>query len=238
MKRTAIAVLFVAMAAFLIWSAPAQASVKKIVVDKKVSPAFEGASFGAAGQYETLAGRVFGELDPNDPRNAIITDIRLAPRNANGKVEYVASFFLVKPIDMSKSSHLMWHDVPNRGGRVTIAPAERNFGDIGLSSGWQGDNSGGTVPGANNDYVVVPIAKNPDGSPVTGLVMGRIMNVRGVDSQPMFVQGAPLPYKPASPKTLRARSAIRRRSRALTGPGRNAPRQTPFPARPIPRRFV
>ncbi len=204
MKRTTPAILFGVMAAFLIGPQPAHASVKKIVVEKKVSPAFEGASFGDAGQYETLAGRAYGELDPNDPHNAIITDIRLAPRNANGKVEYVASFFLVKPIDMSKSSHLMWHDVPNRGGRVTIAPAERNFGDIGLSSGWQGDNSGGTAPGANNDYVVVPIAKNPDGSPVTGLVMGRIMNVRGSDSQPMFVQGAPLPYKPASLDTTKA----------------------------------
>ena len=84
MKRTAIAVLLVVVSAFLIWTPPAQASVKKIVVEKKVSPAFEGASFGAAGQYETLAGRAFGELDPNDPRNAIITDIRLAPRNRNG----------------------------------------------------------------------------------------------------------------------------------------------------------
>ena len=100
---------------------PTDAHVKKIVIDKKVSPAFEGRSFGDAGQYETLAGRAFGELDPDDPHNAVITDIRLAKRNANGKVEYVASFFLVKPIDMSKSSHLMWHDVPNRGGRITIA---------------------------------------------------------------------------------------------------------------------
>ena len=67
----------------------------------------------------------FGELDPNDAHNRIITDIQLAPRNANGKVEYVASFFLVKPIDLSKSSRLMWHDVPNRGGRLTIVEAER-----------------------------------------------------------------------------------------------------------------
>src|SRR4051812_22820967 len=125
MKRTAFAVLLVVGAAYLICPPPAVAAVKKIVVEKKVSPAFEGASFGAAGRYETLAGRAYGELDPNDPHNAIITDIRLAPRNRNGKVEYVASFFLVKPIDMSKSSRLLWHDVPNRGGRVTIAPAER-----------------------------------------------------------------------------------------------------------------
>src|ERR1700724_3227972 len=115
-------------AALLAWTPPTQTRVTRIIVDMKVSPAFDGASFGAAGQYETLAGRVFGELDPNDPHNAIITDIRLAPRNANGKVEYMATFFLVKPIDMSKSSHLMWQDVPNRGGRITIAVAERMFG--------------------------------------------------------------------------------------------------------------
>ena len=194
----------VATGALLVWASPAQARVKKIVVDKKVSPAFDGASFGAAGQYETLAGRAFGELDPNDPHNTVITDIRLAPKNANGKVEYMATFFLVKPIDMSKSSHLMWEDVPNRGGRITIVASERNEGDIGLSAGWQGDNSGNTVPGPNNDYVVVPIAKNPDGSPVTGLVMGRIVNVSGPDSQTMFVQTNPMPYKPASLDTAQA----------------------------------
>src|SRR6185436_3412689 len=134
------------VAALLALPSVADAHIKKIVVEKKVSPAFDGATFGTAGQYETLAGRAYGELDPNDPHNALITDIRLAPRNANGKVDYVATFFLVKPIDMSKSSHLMWHDVPNRGGRITINVAERTLGDIGLSSGWQGDQSGRTVP--------------------------------------------------------------------------------------------
>src|SRR5499427_6274152 len=153
-----------------------EARVTRIVIDTKTSPAFGGASFGTAGQYETLAGRVFGELDPNDPHNTIINDINLAPRNVNGKVEYVASFFLVKPIDMSRSSHLMWQDVPNRGGRLTIVAAERNYGDVGLSSGWQGDNSGNTAPSEKSDYAIVPIAKNPDGSPITGLVMGRIVN--------------------------------------------------------------
>ena len=191
-------------AALLAWAGPVQARVKKIVVDTKVSPAFDGATFGDAGQYETLAGRVFGELDPNDPHNTIITDISLAPKNANGKVEYVASFYLVKPIDMSKSSHLMWQDVPNRGGRLTIVVAERNDGDIGLSSGWQGDNSGNTVPGEKNDYVIVPIAKNPDGSPITGLVMGRIVNANGLDSQPMIVNANPVPYKPAGLDTTKA----------------------------------
>src|SRR5258706_10157756 len=72
--------------ALLLGTSSAQARVKKIVIDKRVSPAFEAMS-GPAGPYETIAGRAYGELDPNDPHNEIITDIRLAPRNANGKVE-------------------------------------------------------------------------------------------------------------------------------------------------------
>ena len=66
-------------------------------------------------------------------------------------VEYTASFHIAKPIDLTKSSHLMWHDVPNRDGRVRIDADERASGDIFLQSGWQGDNAGSTVPkpGAN-----------------------------------------------------------------------------------------
>ncbi len=192
------------VAVLIAWAPPARAEVKKIVIDKKVSPAFDGRSFGSAGQFETLAGRAFGELDPNDAHNRVITDIRLAPRNRNGMVEYVASFYLVKPIDMSKSSHLLWHDVPNRGRRVTIGEAERRAGDIGLSSGWQGDSSGRTVPGDDNDYVIVPAARNLDGSPVTGRVLGRIVNASGPDSRPMIVNANPVPYQPVSLETTRA----------------------------------
>ena len=194
----------VALVASFVLTQPAEARVRKIVIERKVSPAFDGASFGLAGQYETLAGRAFGELDPNDPHNTIITDIKLAPRNANGKVEYVASFYLVKPIDLSKASRLMWQDVPNRGGRITISPLQRNDGDIGLSSGWQGDSSGRTVPADDNDWVMVPIAKNPDGSPVSGLVLGRIVNASGPDSRPMIVNANPVPYKPATLDTTKA----------------------------------
>jgi Alpha/beta hydrolase domain len=197
--------IMLATAAFLaLVAGPAQSRVTKIVIDSRVSPAFDGASFGSGGQYETLAGRAFGELDPNDPRNAIIQDIKLAPRNTRGMVEYTASFQLVKPIDMTRSSRLLWHDVPNRGGRLTIVPAERATGDIGLSSGWQGDNSGRTAPGPSNDYVIVPVAKNPDGSPITGRVMARITNASGAKSQPMIVHNNPLPYRPASLDTRNA----------------------------------
>jgi hypothetical protein len=197
---------------------PAEARVTKIIIDKKVSPAFDGASFGSAGQYETLAGRAFGELDPNDPLNAIITDIKLAARNANGKVEYIATFFLVKPIDLSKSSHLLWEEVPNRGGRITLGIFERNLGDIGLSTGWQGDNAGATAqsfPNAN-DFVIAPVARNADGSPIIGKVLGRIFNVRGVDSQPLIVYNNPVPYTPVDLDTAKA-TIVAREAETIDG---------------------
>ena len=181
------------------------ANVTRIVIDTVTSPAFDGEAYGDIGQYETIEGRAFGELDPEDPRNAIITDIELAPRNANGNVEYMATFFLVKPIDMSRSSGLLWQYVPNRGGRITLSPERRADGDFGLSSGWQGDNRGRTAhatPG--RDIAVVPIAKNPDGSAITGTVMGRIINAEGPGSSQIFVHSNPMPYYPVTLDTSAA----------------------------------
>ena len=74
------------------------------------------------------------------PLNAIIQDIGLG-KDADGKVRYVASFVLTKPVDMTKASGMMWHDVPNRGRPSPSTSIERNFGDIGLASAWQGDNA-------------------------------------------------------------------------------------------------
>src|SRR5712672_228334 len=78
----------------LICGAQVDARVVRIVIEKRESPAFRGQSFGAAGQYETLSGHFYGELNPKDAHNAIITDIQLAPRNARGMVEYSATFSL------------------------------------------------------------------------------------------------------------------------------------------------
>ena len=90
--------------------------------------------------------------------------------------------------------------MPNRGGRVTIVDAEKAFGDVGISSGWQGDNQGGTdQTRTNNDWVHVPTAVNADGSPITGTVLARIINpATGPNSAALFVQANPFPYKPAS----------------------------------------
>jgi len=147
-------------ASLVTWSPEAPARVTRIVVDTRVTPAFpfnEGGghqAFGAAGLYETIAGHAFGELDPADPRNAIIQDIALAPRNANGKVEYVASFYLVKPVDMAKASGLLWHKrairmlvpkVDADGNEVGGVPVVLRDAPLGTYLGWN-ITGGGTRP--------------------------------------------------------------------------------------------
>src|SRR3954470_6405829 len=107
--------------------ASSQARITRIVIDEALP--------GPAAGYEQLAGRAFGELDPKLPVNALIQDIELATE-ADGKVRYVASFVLYKPVDLGQASGMLWHDVPNRGRVFPFAPQERAFGDIMLASAW------------------------------------------------------------------------------------------------------
>jgi hypothetical protein len=159
-----------AIAAILICADWAHARVNRIVIERRESPAFRGQTFGSAGAYETLSGRFYGELDPKDPHNSIITDIQFAPRNARGMVEYWATFSLAKPVDMSKSNGVLYYSVPNRGRG---APAGFEDGRINLLSGWQGD-----LPGrADAQTIEVPVARHPDGSPLTGPVLERFINI-------------------------------------------------------------
>ena len=71
-------------AGLIAWAPASDARVTRIVIDSV-------GAIGAQPLYEDLIGRAFGELDPNDAHNKLITDIALAPRNSNGKVEYVSS---------------------------------------------------------------------------------------------------------------------------------------------------
>jgi Alpha/beta hydrolase domain len=211
LKATVIAMVMSGALATL--ALPTQARVSRIVIDQT-----QDLAPGTGQTIEQISGRAFGELDPRDPLNAIIQDIELG-KDPDGKVRYVASFVVTKPKDLSQSSGLMWHDVPNRGTPITINVAERNFGDIGLASAWQGDNaainaSNGTAVRptmlvGGRHFVQVPVAKNSDGSAVTGNVFGRIVNRAGVDSQRLIVQSNPVPYLPATLDTAHARLVTR-----------------------------
>src|ERR1700675_2547984 len=82
---------------------PAEARITRLQITAVQSPTFEGRTFGpsgAVGPYEKLIGRAYGEVDPKDPRNALITDLALAPVNAAGKVEYAMDVYILKPVNL------------------------------------------------------------------------------------------------------------------------------------------
>ena len=187
-----------------------QARVSRIVIDEvKALPADQ--SGGVA--TEQIAGRAFGELDPQAAANRIINDVMLA-RDADGKVRYVATFVLTRPVEAARASGLMWHEVPNRGLRRPNVAIERGNGDIDLTSAWQGDNAGATAVRATAGvdrphWLQLPMARNADGSPVSGQVIGRIVNRSGAASQPLMVQVNPVPYRPSSLDTKQSRLVSR-----------------------------
>ena len=230
--------------------ASSHARITQIVIDETIPYAPPAGSPASGIAYEQVAGRAFGELDPKHRSNAIIQDIELA-KDADGKVRYVASFVIYKPVDMGKASGMMWHDVPNRGGVFPFAPQEAAFGDVMLASAWQGDNSGRTAvrdkASANGlQFLQVPVARGPGGMPVTGEVLGRIVNRAGPGSQPLMVQTNPVPYKPVSMDTASSKLVSREaedQNGSVTGeksipPGdwawARCDAANPFPGRPDP----
>jgi Alpha/beta hydrolase domain len=154
---------------------PAEARITRMVIETRTSPAFGGASFGNVGQYEQLTGVAYGEVDPKDSLNAVITDIELAPRNSRGMVEYSMDFAITKPIDMSRANGTLLYDVPNRGNirspELNVGGNATNVGDGFLQregytlvdSGWEGDVTSGL-------QIRLPIAKHRDGREIRGRV--------------------------------------------------------------------
>jgi hypothetical protein len=95
-------------------AAPAAARVTSINITT-VEPFAESATFGETGTYERIKGTFRGELDPADPRNRVIVNLDKAPRNAAGKVEYEADFFMLRPADAARGNRKLLYDVTNRG---------------------------------------------------------------------------------------------------------------------------
>ena len=194
--------VFAAVAIVLVCSAvTADARVTRLEIVKvervePSSPAVPGAP--QTPPYERMSGKFYGELDPADPRNALITDIQLATRNARGKVEYVGTFSLMKPLDLSKASGVLIYSVVNRGNGAASASSE---GHISLVSGWQGD----VVPSATNQTIQVPRAKNADGSSITGPLVVRILEQSGTTAALIIPRATPSPYPPATLDTTKAK---------------------------------
>jgi hypothetical protein len=173
-----------ATAAFLVAAPASEARVTGITI-VSTTPAFGGRVFDDVGAYEQVRGVVSGELDPFSRHNAVITDIELAPRNAERMVAYKATFTLLKPVDMSRSSGVLVYGIPNRGGRAlgfgNRGGSATNAGDgfdqkpghVYLASAWQGDIAFNNAATAQ-ETIEVPVA-----SGATGPTFARFVTVSG-----------------------------------------------------------
>jgi len=168
----------------------AEARITRIEITK-TEPAFGGQSFGDVGPYERVVGRAFGEIDPRLPGNRIIQDIDLAPKNARGMVEYETDIDILRPADRTRSNGVLFFNILNRGNKgglslfnTEVLPVTADInalarpGDGFLQRqgytliwfGWQAD----VTPGANRMTMKVPVARNPDGSSITGTVRSEL----------------------------------------------------------------
>ena len=97
------------------------------------------------GPYEILKGVIYLEVNPDDPANKDIVDLRLAPRNKNGNVECSTEFELHQPVEPQRGNRRLMYIVVNRGntGNYFSWLMEKNWlyseGWSFLYCGWQCD---------------------------------------------------------------------------------------------------
>src|SRR5215471_15551331 len=223
---------------------PCRAEVVRIEV-KSRADLLAGKSFGSAGAYEKLSGKIYFAVDPRNSANGIIADIDNAPKTASGKVEFSSDFYIIRPKELKNGNGSVLFEVSNRGNKgmlgffdfasASVDPQNASdFSDGFLLEqgftlvwiGWQFD-----VPnreGALRAYV--PIAREADGRPIQGLVRSDFEPVEKIAEASLADRGH-MAYAVADPKdpanvlTVRdaadgARDTISRNQWEFTADGR------------------
>ena len=103
-------------------------AVVRIDIAKR-EPLAGGAAFDRVGPYEFLQGTAHFAVDPLHARNAVITDLELAPRQADGRVAFAADFAMLRPVNAERGNRRLFLDVLNRG-RKTVMPRFNDAPDV------------------------------------------------------------------------------------------------------------
>ena len=201
---------------------PAASEVTRIEILERV-PLIEGKSFGKVGAYERIRGRLGFAVDPNAPENATIVDLKLAPRDADGRVQFAADFILMKPLDPTRANGRILYEVNNRGGIGMLgsfnnaapsnAPSRPEHAGNGflfeqgytlLSTGWTWD----VPPGGDRLRADLPGILD-GGRPVTGKAIGEVAVLKPTDSAP-HVGMLSVGYPPVDPNSADAALTVRK----------------------------
>jgi hypothetical protein len=176
----------------------ATADVDRIEVLERITVA-NGKAFGSVGPYERLRGRLYFAVDANAAENQSIADIRLAPRDSQGRVHFAADFLLLRPLDPARGNGRLLYEVNNRGNISLLrffndAPASTNLpaseADTGngflmeqgytlLATGWTWD----ALPGDGRLRVDLPLASE-GGKSIFGRVAGEITVTQPTSTAP------------------------------------------------------
>lgn len=162
---------------------PLAARVVRVEVQSRTD-VLGGVTFGSAGAYERITGRVYFSAPVANAHNQGIVDLDRAVNLQNGEVAFSANFIVVRPKDAKKGNGTMLLEIPNRGhsGLISLVDGgDWNLADDAgdgwllrsgytvASIGWQWD-----APGAGALALSAPIAKD-HGRTITGLVRGDLM---------------------------------------------------------------
>ena len=175
-------------------------------------PFAQGKEFGATGEYERLIGVAHFAVDPKVIRNQVIVDLGLAPRNADGKVEFEADVFMLAPKDLARGNRAILYDVNNRGNKLalgmfnsargsndprTAADAGNGFlfrrGYVVLWCGWIGE----LLPGNHRLLMRAPVATE-NGKPIRGMVRYEMTADAPVDWLPLSRRAGHGSYVPTA----------------------------------------
>jgi hypothetical protein len=154
----------------------------------------QGKSFGDAGAYERITGRVYFSLPVANAHNRRIVDLRNAVNLKNGEVEFSSDFVAVRPKDAHKGNGSLLLEVPNRGRARILSLVDGGDQDLAndagdawflrngftvVSLGWQWD-----ADGADALRLYAPVAKE-NGKTITGLLRGDLMLAKMLPEIPL-----------------------------------------------------
>ncbi len=182
------------MLLFLICLASAlNARVVRIEIASR-SDVLGGKTFGGAGAYERIIGRVYFSVVAADPHNRQIVDLDKASNLAHGEVAFSSDFVGFRPKDPAKSNGSLLLEVPNRGKSRILALVDGGDWDLAQDAGdawvlrqgysmaalgWQWDATG---TGALRLYA--PVATE-NGKAIEGLLRGDLMLARAAQEIPL-----------------------------------------------------
>ena len=172
--------------------------VKVEITSRETVPS--SAEYIRSGSYEILKGVIYLEVDPDDPANQLIVDLKYAQTNEHGNVEFSTDFELHKPVDTLRGNRRLIYFVNNRGHKMAIGHfchmAGRNWlysqGYSYLWCGWNCD----VIKSDRNLNINVPIATD-NGKTISGKIYSEMISYEDtiVYTQPI-VWGGSIAYPP------------------------------------------